>query len=106
MRSPTVARNGLGASRSRSTAAPQPASDTDRRGLAKADAEAEVGRQRCPDDFLLDLAVERDGDLPTGVVLPDVDQRVLLGELGERHAEGTVVAATAGNDDRLQRRRG
>ena len=80
--------------------------DTDCRRLAEADVEAEVGGQRRPDDFLLDLAVERDGDLLAGVVLPDVDQWVLLGELGERNVEGAAVAAMAGNDDRLQARRG
>src|SRR5215468_12732105 len=79
--------------------------DTDRRRLPEADRQAEVGSQRRLDDFLLDLAVQRDGDLLADVVLPDVDQRVLLGKLGERDAEGTGLAGVAGNGDRLQGRR-
>ena len=80
--------------------------DADRRRLAEADLDAEVGRQRGPDDLLLDLAVERDVDLPADVVLPDVDQWVLLGEPGERDPEGTAIVRIAGHDDRLQGRRG
>ncbi len=79
--------------------------DTDRRRLAKADCQAEVTGQRRLDDFLLDLAVQRDGDLLADAVLPDVDQRVLLGKLGKRDAEGPVLAGVTGNDDRLQGRR-
>jgi hypothetical protein len=52
------------------------------------------------------LAIERDGDLLPGVVLLDVDQRVLLGELAERSAEGAIAARVAGGDDRFQCRRG
>ena len=65
--------------------------DADRRRLAERDVEAEVARQRRLDDLLLDLAVERDRELLADVVLPDVDQRVLLGELGERDAEPRSV---------------
>ena len=60
------------------------------------DLEAEVACQRRLDDLLLDLAVERDGDLLADVVLPDVDQRVLLGELGERDAERALVVGSRG----------
>ena len=45
----------------------------------------------CLDDLLLHLAVERDEDLLPHVVLTEVDQRVLLGELGERDVERAFV---------------
>ena len=61
----------------------------------KRDVDAEVVRQRRLDDLLLDLAVERDGDLLAGVVLPHVDQRVLLGELRERDAQRALVVGVA-----------
>ena len=80
--------------------------DADRRRLAEVDLEAEVVGQRRLDDLLLHLAVERDGDLLPSVVLPQVDQRVLLGELGERDVERAPVGRAAGDDDRLQGRRG
>src|SRR5205085_7941642 len=76
--------------------------DADRRRLAEADVEAEVVGEGCLDYFLLDLAVERDRDLLAGVVLADVDQWVLLGELRERDAEGTAVVLVAGDDHRFQ----
>ena len=108
MRRPTVARNGLRRlAHDRSTAPPgaDRALDADRRRLAELDVDAEVVGQRRLDDLLLHLAVERDGELLPDVVLPHVDQRVLLGELGERDAERALVAGRAGNDDRLERRR-
>jgi hypothetical protein len=89
----------------RGTATCQPL-DADRGRLAEADVKAEVRCQRGPDDFLLHLAVQRDGDLPADVVLPDVDQRVLLGQLGQRGAQRTELARIARHDHRLQRRRG
>ena len=70
------------------------------------DVDAEVVAQRRLDDLLLDLAVERDRDLLPRVVLPDVDQRVLLGELRERDAQPRPCRRGRGDDDRLQRRRG
>jgi hypothetical protein len=79
--------------------------DADRGRLAETDLQAEVRRQRGPDHLLLDLAEQRDGDLPAGVVPADVDQRVLLGEPGERGGQGAGLVATARNDDRLQCRR-
>ena len=80
--------------------------DADRRRLAELDVDAEVVRQRRLDDLLLHLAVQRDEDLLPDIVLPQVDQRVLLGELGERGVQRALVGGAAGNDDRLQRRRG
>jgi hypothetical protein len=50
------------------------------------------------------VAVERDGDLAARVVLANVDQRVLLGELRECHAQALPLGGIGGNDDRLERR--
>ena len=92
-RSPTVARNGFG----------RLAEQLDGRAGAdgrstqivvvsrKLDLDAEVGRQRRLDDLLLHLAVERDRQLVPDVVLAQVDQRVLLGELGERDMQRDLV---------------
>ena len=80
--------------------------DIDWRRFAECDFETELVCQRRLDDFLLDLAVERDRELLARVVLPDVDQRVLLGELCERDAEPRAVVGRPGDDDRLQCRRG
>jgi hypothetical protein len=44
--------------------------DVDGRRLAEGDVDAEVVRQRCLDDLLLYLTVERDGDLLPKIVLP------------------------------------
>ena len=74
--------------------------------LAERDVNAEFVRQRCLDNLLLHLTVERDGDFLANIVLPQVDQRVLLGELGERDVQRTSVSGAAGNDDGFQRRRG
>ena len=41
-----------------------------------------------------------------GVVLADVDERVLFGELGEGGAEAAGLVGTAGEDDRLEGRQG
>ena len=57
------------------------------------DLDAEVVRQRRLDDLLLHLAVERDGDLLADVVLAQVDQRVLLGQLGERGVQRAALGA-------------
>ena len=107
MRRPTVARNGLGALPMISTAAPVPIGRSTQIVVVsrKLDVDAEVGRQRRLDDLLLHLAVERDEHLLPDVVLPQVDQRVLLGELGERDVQRASVGGACGNDDRLQRRR-
>ena len=96
-RSPTVARNGFAACRDLDRRAGAEGSlDADRRRLAEVDVDAEVGRQRRLDDLLLHLAVERDGTAPAGVVLPQVDQRVLFGELGERDVQRALVFGRAG----------
>ena len=79
--------------------------DADRRRLAERDREAVLVGERRLDDLPLHLAVERDGDLRARVVLPDVDQRVLLGQLPERDAQPPAVRGIGRLDDRLERRR-
>ena len=85
-------------------ARPSRALDAHGRRLAEVRGDAVVALQRRLDDLLLDLAVERHGDLVAMVVLADVDQRVLLGELGERRAEAALLLRSQGEDDRLERR--
>ena len=106
-RSPTVARNGFGlAELFDGRARADQSLDADRRRLAELDVDAEVGRQRLLDDLLLHLAVEREEKLLPDVVLPQVDQRVLLGELRERDVKRALLSGTGWNDGRLERRRG
>ena len=94
---PDGARNGCDSECSSSSASPVPAAlDADRGRLAEVDLDAEVARQRRLDHLLLDLAVERDRDLLAGVVLADVDQRVLLRELVERGGEARAFARARG----------
>ncbi len=90
-----------------STASPRPDRplDADRRRLAERDLEAVLVRERRLDHLPLHLAVERDRDLRPRVVLADVDQRVLLGELPERDAQALAVRGVDRLDDRLERRR-
>ena len=93
-RSPTVARNGLASlldHLDRRAGADRPL-DADRRRLAEGRRRCRSRRQRRLDDLLLHLAVERDGELLADVVLPQVDQRVLLGELGERDVQRALVS--------------
>ena len=107
-RSPTVARKGFGLLPMISTAlarADEPLG-ADRRRLAELDVDAEVGRQRLLDHLLLHLAVEREEQLLPDVVLPQVDQRVLLGQLGESDVERALLSGLLRHDRRLQRRRG
>src|SRR5829696_261519 len=80
--------------------------DADRCRFTELDVDVVVVRQRRPDDLFLHLTVERDEYFLPAVVLPHVDQRVLLGELSERDVQRTFVGGAAGNDDRFQRRRG
>ena len=65
--------------------------NADRRRLVERDGDAVLARERGLDHFLLHLAVQRDRDLVGVVGLPDVDQRVLLGELPERNTEMLCV---------------
>ena len=106
-RSPTWPGTGCGASSMTSTAAPVPTGRSTQIVVVsrKLDVEAEVVGQRRLDDLLLHLAVERDEQLLPHVVLAQVDQRVLLGELGQRGVQRARSAGAAGHDHRLQRRR-
>ena len=108
---PTVARNGWAGDRrrrERSTAAPSAVRslDADRRRRSELDLEAVVALQRLGDDLLLDLSVEREEQLLAGVVLAEVDEWVLLGEIGECVEHGPLLSAVTGHDRSLQRRRG
>ena len=77
--------------------------DADDRRLAEVRRDAVVALEGGLDDLLLDVAVERDRDL-VPVVLADVDERILLGELGERRAEAALILGSLGEDDGLERR--
>src|SRR4030095_13785 len=80
--------------------------DADGGGLAEANLQAEVVGQRRADDLLLDFAVELHRELLAQVVLAQVDQRVLLGQLGEGRVQGALVAGSGGDDHGLQGRWG
>ena len=77
--------------------------DADCRGFAERRVHAEVIRERGLDDLLLYLAVERYGDLVPPVVLAEVDQRILFGELAQCRVQCCSVIRVPGGDDRLQR---
>ena len=98
-RSPTVARNGLLSVPISSTAAPVPAGRSMQIVVVSrnVDVDAVLVGQRRLDDLLLHLAVERDGELLPDVVLAQVDQRVLLGQLVERDVQRARSAGGAGS---------
>ena len=79
--------------------------DADRGRLPEGHLDAEVVGEGGLDDLLLDLAVEREGDLPPDRVLAERDQRVLFGQLGEGEVESAPVCSLCRNNDRLQGRR-
>ena len=83
---------------------PRRALDADRRRLPEVGADAVVALERRLDDLLLDLPVERYGDLVPGVVLAHVDERILLGELGQGRPEGALLLRLPGEDDGLEGR--
>ena len=66
--------------------------DADRRGVAELDLDAEVALERVADDLALHLAVERHRQLAARLVLPQVDQRVFVGQRIERRAQRAPVA--------------
>ncbi len=84
-------------------AGPRRTFDVDDGGRPERDVDAVVGRKRGLDHFLLHLPVERHRDLAQRVVLPHGDERVLLGEVGERGAERTSLAGRGRLDDRFER---
>ena len=94
---------------------PQPDRGHERVGAAPAEAPAPTGRSMqigvvsrnststpkslarvSPDHLLLHFAVERDVDLLADVVLAQVDQRILLGQLGQRASRAPRSQARAG----------
>ena len=79
--------------------------DADRDRLAEVDLHPVVPGQRLANDLLLDLAIERDRDLASLVVLADVDEWVLLGELSERPSETSAVSGPPRCHDRFERGR-
>ena len=107
MRIPSVARNGFPGPCRISSAVPVPDGpfDADRRRFPEADLDPVLGRQGGLDHLLLDLAVQGDVDFLPDVVLADVDERVLLGELGDGGVQPRLVARVAGHHGGLQRRR-
>src|SRR5215218_3539197 len=80
--------------------------DANRRRFTELDLEVVIVRQRRSDDLFLHLTVERDVQFLAYVVLSQVDQRVLLGELGERDVQRALISGSAGNDNRFKSRRG
>src|SRR5215211_6855850 len=80
--------------------------DANRRRFTELDLEVVIVRQRRSDDLFLHLTVERDVQFLAYVVLSQVDQRVLLGELGERDVQRALVGGATGSDDRFQGWRG
>jgi hypothetical protein len=80
--------------------------DADGRGLPERHGQAVLLGQGGLDDLLLHLAVERHEHFFAYVVLAQVDQRVLLGQLGQGRVQGAPLAGPCRNDDGLQARRG
>ena len=71
----------------------------------EADLEAELVGQGVADDLLLHLPVEAHEHLLPHIVLAQVDQRVLLGELGQCHMQRSGLGRSVGGDHGLQGRR-
>ena len=76
--------------------------DADRRRRPEVDVESEVTRQCLGDDLLLDLSVERQVQLSAGIVLAQVDERILFREFGECVEHGPLLALVPWNDGGLQ----
>src|SRR5499427_7147603 len=77
--------------------------DVDRR-LAERGGDIEIVSERGLDYLFLDSAVERHVDLLPLVVLPQVDKRVLFGELAKCDSQPIPVAGITGHDSGLQGR--
>ena len=76
--------------------------DADRGGVAELDGDGEVVGESLLDDLLLHLAVEREERLLVGIVLPEIDQRILFGELQESHMEGATITRAQRHDHCLE----
>ena len=89
-----------------SSASPGPSGTLDAHDgrLAEVRGDPVVAFERRLDDLLLDLPVQRHRDLVPMVVLADVDERVLLGELGEGRAEAAGLVGPDRVHDGLERR--
>ena len=95
MRRPTVAWNGIGRlvdDLGGRTGADRPL-DADRRRFAEFDVDPELAGQRLLDHLLLYLAIERNRYLLPDIVLPEIDQRILLGQLGKGRMQRSLVGA-------------
>src|SRR5215831_20479087 len=79
--------------------------DVDHRRLAERGGDIEIVSERGLDYLFLDRAVERHVDLLPLVILPHVDERILLGELAKRDPKPVAVAGITRHDGGLQRRR-
>ncbi len=86
------------------TRAGRPLDADDGRG-AEVHVEPELLGERRADDLFLDLAVQGERELRASLVVAQADERVGLGELGERQMQGALVAGAGGDDDGLQRGR-
>lgn len=78
--------------------------DQDREGRLEDGGDARLVEQALADDLLLDLAVERDGEVAAD--LAHVDEGVLVGHLAERVVKATPLLGPDRPDHRLQRRGG
>ena len=107
MRIPSVARNGFPGACRTSSAAPGWIGRSTQIGVVsrKPISHPVIGGQGGLDDLLLYLAVEGDVNFLPDVVLPDVDERVLLGQLGHRGVQPRLVARVERHQGGLQRRR-
>jgi hypothetical protein len=72
--------------------------DADHRGLAERGGHTEIVGERGLDDLLLDGPVERHVDLLPLVVLAQVDERILFGELAEGDAQPVPVPRITRHD--------
>src|SRR5262249_34240298 len=69
---------------------------------AEVDLQVVVVGEGCLDDLLLDLAVQRNEHLLSRVVLAEVDERILLGELYQCTMEGSAIGAAQRADGRFE----
>ena len=79
--------------------------DAERGRVAEGDRNAVVRLEGRGDHLLLHLPVERQRELLALVVLPDVDERVLLGQLRQRQVERRLVPLLHRPNGGLERRR-
>src|SRR5450755_1752484 len=79
--------------------------DVDHRCLAERGGDIEIVSERGLDYLLLDSAVERYIDFLPLVVLSQIDERILFGELAKCDSQPIPVAGITWHDGGLQRRR-